>query len=539
MKVNKFKNWWIVTLLSCLPEKLSGYLSNTGRNFNLIITRQKNTVFLLNQQGSIIDSVPLTDSVEIEVTDLPQDASDVGYLSNNDLSLAENLASKGDPPISLNAVPLDFITVSKRQDVSEQTLDFIVGEENRDQKYPKFDSDSSDTVQITNVISLNRSNVNDDTILLADEDQTTRLLDTSFQFEDDTVIVQNDQGNLLQFDSTSPNKRDATVLFHSDGGRIRQVDSDKMEDNLVDHSNVNNDLSSEVDDLINNAEEYGIVANLLEKYQGSKKCLYLLPEDKLLILNLTYPIEALQNIENVLRYDLEKHIPLSFQEIRYFYALNINGQSKKVDVEVAVIKSEEYDLLNISLRPFIEKGLFCTTEKFFEKYGNKISFLEPDAETSWISFFKLSNIHLAMNWTLLLIALVMPLYLLFQEVQGQDKNTPEEISRVKDIVNSVSTIDTELKFRSKLFEKINQAPRSVELLTKLSNNINSLAWITKFTLKNNEIKIKGEADSATSVSDDLSSTGLFQSIKFVSSIVKNAKSGKETFELLLVLNTDA
>jgi len=536
-KVSQFFKWWKSSLLSCLPEKWNKYLSDLKSNFKLIVMHQEYSVTLMTAQGKVLNSIPLSHSTGIDLENLPSDKKVISGFSDSELAGVANITPKLDPPLSLNPGSVDFELDDQTQELSTETLDLILGEAAPDKDNKKYDIRLFDHAEENNVVSLNIPKDRDSTLVLNDEDQTIRF--SGITSDDDTIIIQNDQGNLLQFDTVNSGVRDSTILFRSEDGKIRRVEVDGLEASEFTQPDKNQDQEPGKDFSTDYAVEYKAVAELLEKYQGRKKCLYLLPEKKIFVLNLTYPIEAIQNIESVLRYDLEKHIPLSFQEIRYFYALNVNYSQNKVNAEVAVIKSDEFDLLNLSLEPFVKKGLFCTTEKFFEKYGNTINFLETKVEESWQSIFKFSSLHLGFNWVLLLVLLTLPFAMFYQGLGGIEKKSPEQINRVNNLVTSFNSINAEADFGSILSKQINSSPRSVALLSLLSGSINKQAWLARFSLKGNQIKIKGEADSATSVSDDLNRTGLFESIKFVSSIVKNAKSGKETFELLLVLKSDA
>ncbi len=532
-KIHQFWRWWLSTLLSCLPETWLQYLTTLRTNFDLVVTRRGDTVFLLNKKGSIIDSIDLGSQLSPSKPLSVESEADGEYASR-DLSAAENLVPDQDPPVSLNQSTLDIVTTNQAHQHNDTSLDITLNEDLTvfDENEPQSGLDSQ--AEINNVVALSRNN-NDITVQVDYQEKTETRMDTAFNFGQETTIINEKQGNLLRLDATTSDARETTQLFRNDGGRIRRVDA--QEDDITESDSFSSEQA--VSKAANeNLAEYNAVIRLLEKHQGSKNCLYLLPENRVLVLNLSYPIEVVQNIENVLTYDLEKHIPLSFKEIRYFYALQCNEQHKQVNVEVAVIRSEEYDVICLSLSRFIKNGLFCTTENFLQKYGRKINFLNIEAENNWLSVLKFRNIHLTLNLVLLIALLLVPPTILYQRVEQQVTNTPAEIEKVKRIIGSFNDLDNEIKFRTHLFEHINRSPKAVELLTELSRNINSDAWLGQFSLKNGEIKLKGEALSATSVSDDLSSTGLFKSIRFVSSIVKNPQSGKETFELLMVLNSD-
>ncbi len=539
-KVSRFYTWWISTLLSCLPEKWNKYLSDLKSNINLVIKHHENSIVIMNDQGEILESVPLSSSAGIETGDLASEKMEIAGFSDSELVEVGKLMPDIDPPLYSNADSVDLDLTGRKGEPGAETLDIILEDETQiilGDETLIIDGNDSNFGSADNVVSLKINSSDDSTFVLESEDQTVRL-PGGFS-DDDTIVIKDDQGNLVQLDSTNPGAGDRTLLFCSDGGKIRPVGVSDLESSGAITPDEKQKLRFEnISDSVDSSD-YKTVAGLLETYQRNKRCLYLLPDSKVFKLNLSYPIEAIQDIESVLKYDLEKHIPLSFHEIRYFYALNVRSSQNKVDAEVAVIKSEEYDLLNLSLKPFVKKGLFCTTESFFKNYGNTISFLEHKLEKSWRSLFKLSNLHLGFNLVLLFILMALPFLLFYQDYRTIEEKSPQEIARVKELVTSFNSINAESNFGTELTEIINISPRSVELLSILSSDINKQAWLTRFSLKGNQIKVKGEADSATSVSDDLNKTGIFKSIKFVSSIVKNSRSGKETFELLLVLKSDA
>jgi hypothetical protein len=187
----------------------------------------------------------------------------------------------------------------------------------------------------------------------------------------------------------------------------------------------------------------------------------------------------------------------------------------------------------------MQPGLLCTTEHFYRKYGTQINFLEQPTEQSWRSYLSLPALHLAFNWLLVGVLLATPYLVFYQGANALEGRSADEVERARELVATYNSVTAESTLGAVLSQQIGKAPRVVELLSLLSSGINDKAWIYQFDFKNNEIKIKGEADSATSVSDDLNRTGLFESIKFVSSIVKNARTGQESFELLMILRSDA
>jgi general secretion pathway protein L len=328
-------------------------------------------------------------------------------------------------------------------------------------------------------------------------------------------------------------------LYISEHGKIRAVESPAIKaensENKVDFL-LNEDEeveSSEVD------PQFSLAASMARRYQRKKRCLYLVPDERVFTVNLSYPIQALENIDNVLRYDLEKHIPLSIPEVRFFYALNISADRKMVNVDTVVIKADDYDALQQVFDDSHGHAVVCTSKNFYKKYGLRINFLDrksAEDEQSWITW---KNLHAAFNFALLLILLALPYYLYQNAFDAIESKSKKEVQKVSSIVSTINRLNSETDLGSKLAVEFTPQQRMVYLLAQLSEHIDSDAWITRFSYENGEIKVKGEAASATTVSDSLNQTGLFENIKFVSSIVKNPKTGKESFELSLRVKPDA
>ncbi len=537
--ISQFYRWWISALISCLPQRFSSYVTDLGSNVELVIAHQGNSIFIQTTRGKILDSKSLTQDVEIDMAMLPAEKTDVRAGSYNTFIDANKEVLGTDPPLLQQDDNLDITLNGQNQEVDINLLDLSVSMEAEDGDRQQCDIDLSGSSNSQNVIPLTINRDENTVRLMEEEDPTSRLVDIDRDNGDDTIIVHKDQGKLLQFGSTEAQAPDHTVLFASVGGKIQQVGADNFDSEDDDAVSAGVTPAPAEQPGGNNTMAYGIVAKMLDRYQGNRKCLYIIPERDLFMVKLSYPLEVMENLDGVLRFDLEKHIPVSVDGVRYFYALNVDSLENRVDVDIAVIKSNDFDRLNQVLGRFANRDLLCTTERFYRKYGNRINFLDASAATTSYSFLRLSNIHQAFNYALLLVLIALPFYLFHEGIANIGTVSDSEMRRVRDIVTSINTINDESRFGSQLSAQIGKAPKIVSLLATLSDSINDGAWLDRYSYKDGEISIRGEADSATAVSDELSRTGLFENIKFVSSIRKNPKSGQETFELLMRLKPDA
>lgn len=490
----KYFNWWISTLNSCVPAPAVKIFKKYNKDVELVIRHQGDTIFLQDGNGRIIDTISTNyfiQNVEPENTGLD---------------------------ISLYAV--------ENSDISVQTE--IIQHEIKNEASQSLDSKLEE---------IDLTDSDDVTIVCKKEDKTIRLME--LVSEDDTLVLQDDQGTVLDINSNTKNEGDSTIIYYSDKGKIRQLENNKEKSTgqNIDINLAEEDLAQ--DKMEQTTDEFNIAAGLLEKHSGNKKCLYLLPDEKVFSIVLNYPVEVLENIENVLRYDLEKHIPLNFNEVRFFYGLNILSAKKKVDVEVMVIKSTVYDQLVAAFESQKKRELICTTQHFYKQFGTKINILGNRKGDHQESKINLSSLHTVINVMLLIGIFVIPYQVYINELNEVKPKTNTEIKKAGSIVASINQLNQEMELRNKLNRQISNDYRIVELLAQLSEQISTDAWISRFTYKNGEIKLKGQAVSATSVSDDLNDTGLFESIKFISSIIKNPNTKKETFELSLKVKSDA
>jgi len=501
VNINHYYNWWTTTLLSCLPYAVESYLKGKNKDVDLIIAHYGENIVVQNNKGKLIDSISINADNQDSVITLG--TGKAVLIEDSSINFEENL-------------------IGAPNDDSDDELEFILDPE-----------------------SIRSDNYNDITLAQI-EDQVTNWATSSSDAveDDDTIIILGDQGKSLQInsdDSDDTEAEDRTVIFQNDKGKIRSVDSQKIRS--VDSQS--NSLSEkhtpefvldneqvEIDRSEDNFHDYQIVSYLLEKYQYKKKCIYLLPYGRVFSKRLSYPLEAIQNIESVLRYDLEKHIPLSFKDVRYFYVLNVDHVNNKVDVEVAVIKSMELEVMSNILETHIKQGLLCTTKRFYQKYGRKVNFAELTT-TFWQKVFNRKSTFMMLNASLLLLLFITPYFLYNQYNNSLEIDSTTDMSRVQNIISTVNTINDEANYASKLSRTTKNTPKLIEILALLSAEIQKNAWITKFSYKNNEIRLKVEAVSATSVLDRLNKVEIFESVKFVSSIVKDQRNQKENFDLLL------
>jgi hypothetical protein len=327
-----------------------------------------------------------------------------------------------------------------------------------------------------------------------------------------------------------------TSFYVNDHGRLRALESNMPGPASSAVEDGEKDKAETVSDAYIQFQHVSVVAR---RYTSKNRCVYLLPGNRFLQRRLTYPTQALEDLETVLYYDLEKHVPLGIDEIRYFYSVSPNPGDDRVEVDVAVMKKTDFLALKSALGHLKGYATVCTTADFYRTHGRKMDFLARDRVSGALASFTFKRLQIALN-TLLLAFILMTPYYHYLETKRQIAVASEpDMARVKNLVSTVNGINDDLKLGSRIASEINQHVRMVSLLRLLSESIHTDAWITRFSYKNRELTIKGEAVSATSVLDSLNASGRFESIKFISSIIKNPSTRKEAFELLIKVKQGA
>jgi hypothetical protein len=134
--------------------------------------------------------------------------------------------------------------------------------------------------------------------------------------------------------------------------------------------------------------------------------------------------------------------------------------------------------------------------------------------------------------------LMLPYWMLHQAGDGGKPVTAEHLARAGEIQALKRTLQRRTRVHEAVAAEISGHPRVTELLRLLSEQLGEQAWLTGFRLEGRDLHIKGEAVAASLVSDDLNRSGRFEDIRFVSSIIKNAASGKEAFEISMKVAAD-
>lgn len=356
------------------------------------------------------------------------------------------------------------------------------------------------------------------------EDSTARVIELSSHRGEITQLL--DEEGQLQQDAL-----ENTQLFFFQNGEVQPVKTGEAAEAHpdIDFELLGQDLEQQKRDRLR---------TLIGKYLRKGRCLYLISPERLLSLRLSYSSKARDRIDAVLRYDLEKHMPLGLDEIRYFHATGPDAQQDKVRVDVEVMKRPDHAALIEDIGDLVSKGLQVSTVNLHRNHRCTIE-LDPDIRRSLPSrLFNRDTLVWGLNLLLLLALLALPFWWLQEQARTTSRVSPERLAQAGEIQALKRSLERQATTDEALIREAGRYPRVLPLLSRLSESIGDQAWLHDLQLEGDRLRIKGEAESASAVSDDLYRSEAFDEIRFISSIVKNAASGKEAFEIGMKVKTD-
>jgi|GEM_PF-5581626 len=401
---------------------------------------------------------------------------------------------------------------------AEPSLDLNLGED-------VSDLQGSTVVPISRMRGRNGEAASGHTLAATGEETEATLVEAAAQRDEVTL--------LLDGEGTAHTEAiEKTQLFFCDEGRIRPVESGSQGDAgaaLAIETPLDVDLGVELKDSQSEAESW---VTHVQKYMKKGRCLLLLPQAKVLSLRMVYPAEVEGRVEHVLEHDLERHMPMDIHEIRYFHAMEKNEAGSRVTVDVEVMKKEDFEAFEAALGRMTDRGLLVSTRQLFDRH-RKLVDLSTGRFSRGAQRILLNGWPWLINAAAALVLLMLPFaYLEWVDV-GVNTVTQQEMNRATEIQAMKRSLESRMRINKALMEELSGVRRITPLLADLSEQLDDQSWLHELNYEGDQLRIKGEAESASRVSDDLYRMGLFEEIRFVSSIVNNAMSGKEAFEIAM------
>jgi len=264
------------------------------------------------------------------------------------------------------------------------------------------------------------------------------------------------------------------------------------------------------------------------------------PED-VLFLDLNLPSEAESNLHNILGYEMDRQTPFTIDQVYYDYLVNkLPDDARHIQVKLAVARRE---LVKNWLEQIKNQGLFpavVTVLPNIQDDNSQLSDINllPNEMRPIRSrtVARLNYLFLVMAFIMLV---VMTVTILFRQ-NTYIEYLSEEISSVSDEVQQVQQLRQQInnlvEHSNWILERKRQSASIIATLNDLSIMIPDTTWLNKFELHGDRLRLQGESVNASELIGLIESYANFSNATFTSPVVRDAKTGRERFQIIAKLS---
>lgn len=275
-------------------------------------------------------------------------------------------------------------------------------------------------------------------------------------------------------------------------------------------------------------------AELQQLVQKATRVQLCLPANELLMTQLTLPIAAEGNLENVLRFEMDRHTPFTADQVYFGFA---TGPRKKnnpyIEVNLQLAPKDRVDAHLARLAGFgLYPVVLCCADR---AEAPAIVLPEPTHDTTRGGEL-LKNLNGVLVLVMLFLLIAVPLY----HRQSRIDHLTTELDIPRQRAEQTATLKRELdalrNSRAFLSQKRAKRTPTLPLLDELSRQLPDHTWLTRLELENDTIQIRGESASASELIGLLESSSLFSDVRFSSPITNNPATNKDRFMITAHLN---
>ncbi len=279
----------------------------------------------------------------------------------------------------------------------------------------------------------------------------------------------------------------------------------------------------------------------LDTAPESSRLFIKIPKSKTLQQSIPFPLNASNNIKQILSYEMDRYTPFPANDVYFHYEIKpSNNQPDLIDVNLTLSKKSYLDTLIDKYSTLGIYNLFITSQDIYTS-PELITELKPlFSRQKYIS--KLNTARLGLLGTALILLMLNMSYITYKK-ELQKNALINNISSLKSdalkaskIQAMINLIETRNKYPAKL---LNKYQSKLRILNELSKIIPDNTWLQSLEYNHPILIINGESGSPGSVLTSLTSASNFKNVKFNSPISISNNSNKQHFSIKLELsNTD-
>ncbi|MET0090638.1 MAG: PilN domain-containing protein [Candidatus Thiodiazotropha sp.] len=269
---------------------------------------------------------------------------------------------------------------------------------------------------------------------------------------------------------------------------------------------------------------------LLNSASGISLCL---GRKNYLVKTFTLPIEAEENLREVLAFEMDRHTPFNAQQVFYDYLINQRDRQNRIlDITLVLAPIEK---LKDAMRQLEDhrvriNGIAPCDES--EPGINGVNLLPMAQRIKPIKRYRLVNGVLALLLLILLcLQLALPLYQKsrlsdsLELTRSQYQKQANEVAALRDEVTAAERENRFLESR-----KLQTHP-VLDVLQELTLILPDDTWVSQFEIRDNKVHLYGQSVASAVLIPLLESSKMFRNVSFRSPVTQNSKSNTERFHI--------
>ena len=264
-----------------------------------------------------------------------------------------------------------------------------------------------------------------------------------------------------------------------------------------------------------------------------------LTDIKILQRTIILPASTEDNLNQVIVYEMDRYTPFKAEDV-YFDVKIVerNNLESKITIILSVIKKSQID----EVIEFAKKSSLSITSIFssLKHDSNQIqnyAFIR-DIKSLNTKSQSVNNWLIGLAVTLAFLALIIPImknHWHSNQYEKAIKSMSIELDQVKKIAGEYHDFKRDIDYLQNL--NANQT-RVLDLLNELTKLIPDDTSLTKITLDNGIIRLRGNSDSSSKLISILDASKMFRGVRFTAPITQHPNTGKESFAIEIDLNSD-
>lgn len=254
---------------------------------------------------------------------------------------------------------------------------------------------------------------------------------------------------------------------------------------------------------------------------------------KYLFKKVSLPIEAEENLREVLAFEMDRQTPFTVDQVYYDYLINARDkQNRTLDITLILAP---IDKISRALQQLQDNQVRINAISPCEEIDpnlNEVNLLPPEKRQKPYKRYRLFNLALTLLLLLLVVAnLILPVWqknTLLEQLESELDVYKAKASQVAVLRERVTSARDQDRF---LEEKKLNAKSVLDILLELTMLLPDDTWVGNLEVNKDSVHIQGQSTASATLIPILETSRLFQNVTFRSPVTRSKKNDMERFHI--------